>query len=227
MHVRPELGAAPRQGGDIRQPPLPSLPGIHPHPRGRTAFQQVSAQLPGIQPVGQLQHHLPVPAVPPPEQPQRQHEIHHQPRRQQPSPLLPRPRRLHRLVHQLRRENPGQDTDRDPVRQPPIRRQPLRTIMSHKTVTISHQALKQRHLAPWAVTGSLAEMTTDAISELPPVNRLHVGVRLLSGWRKIAIHSSATLCLSSRTICSGSSGMPLRSPFKTSGRSWRRVSFTC
>ena len=97
------------------------------------------------QPVRQLDHHLPVPAVPAAEQPQCQHEVHHQPRRQQPAPLLPRPGIRHHRVHQLRRENPGQHPDRDPVRQPAVRRQPLRTIMRHKTATIPRQALKQGH----------------------------------------------------------------------------------
>ena len=100
-----------------------------------------------VQAVGQLGHHLPVPAVPAPEQPQGQHEIHHQPGRQQPPPLLPRPGDLDDLIHQLRRERPRQHPDRDPVRQPAVRRQTLRTIMSHKTVTISHQALRQGHWA--------------------------------------------------------------------------------
>ena len=68
-----------------------------------------------------------------------------QPRWQQPAPLFPRPGIRHRGVHQLRRENPGQDTDRDPVRQPPVRREPFRTIMRHKTVTLPHQTLKQGH----------------------------------------------------------------------------------
>ena len=134
-----ELPAAPRQGGDVRLPPPPALPGIDPAVRVQLPGQQVRAAPLVIQAVGQLGHHLPVPAVPAPEQPQRQHEVHHQPGRQQPPPLLPRPRRLHDLIHQLRRESPGQNPDRDPVRQPAVRRQTLRTIMSHKTVTIPHQ----------------------------------------------------------------------------------------
>ena len=101
-----------------------------------------------VQPVRELRHHLPVPAVPAPEQPQRQHEVHHQPRRQQPPPLLPRPGILHRRIHQLRRENPGQHPDRDPVRQPAVRREPFRTIMCHETVTIPDKVLTQGH---WAV----------------------------------------------------------------------------
>jgi hypothetical protein len=63
------------------------------------------------------------------------------------APLLPRPRRLDDPVDQLRRERPGQHTDRDPVRQPPVRRQAFRTIMSHKTVTLPHYLLKQGHWA--------------------------------------------------------------------------------
>ena len=43
-----------------------------------------------------------------PEQPQSQHEVHHQPRRQQPTPLLPRPCHLNDLIDQVRRERPGQ-----------------------------------------------------------------------------------------------------------------------
>ena len=119
-----------------------------PSPRGQLPGQQVRAPPLVIQPVGQLGHHLPVAAVPAPEQPQRQDEVHHQPGRQQPPPLLPGPRRLDDLIDQLRRERPGQRPDRDPVRQPAVRRQPLSTIMSHKTVTLSRQRLKQGH---WAV----------------------------------------------------------------------------
>ena len=125
--------------------------------------QQVTGAPLVIQPVGQLGHHLPVPAVPAPEQPQGQHEIHHQPRRQQPAPLLPRPGRVHRGVHQLRSENPGQDTNRDPVRQPAVRRQPLRTIMRHKTVTIPRQTLKQGH---WAVGPNDRRVVASALSDL-------------------------------------------------------------
>ena len=142
---RAELAPPPRQRGDVRRPPPPPLPRIHPAARIQVPGQQASGAPLMVQPVRQLDHHLPVPAVPAPEQPQRQHEIHHQPRRQQPAPLLPRPGILHRGIHQLRRENPGQDTDRDPVRQPPVRREPLRTIMRHKTLTVPRQTLKQRH----------------------------------------------------------------------------------
>ena len=101
-----------------------------------------------VQPVRQLGHHLPVPAVPAPEQPQRQREVHHQPRRQQPAALLPGPGHLDDLIDQFRRERPGQNPDRDTVRQPSVRRQTLSTIMSHKTVTLPHHALRQGH---WAV----------------------------------------------------------------------------
>ena len=65
--------------------------------------------------------------------------------RQQPAPLLPCPGHLDDLIDQLRRERPRQHLHRDPVRQPAVRREPLRTIMSHGTVTISHQTLKQGH----------------------------------------------------------------------------------
>ena len=110
--------------------------------------QQVTGAPLVVQPVRQLGHHLPVPAVPAPEQPQRQHEIHHQPRREQPSPLLPGPGRVNRRIHQLRRENPGQHTDRDPVRQPAVRREPFRTVMRHETVTIPPETLRQGHWPP-------------------------------------------------------------------------------
>ena len=143
---RAELAAASRQRGDVRLPPPPPLSRVNPAARIHLLpVQQVTGAPLVIQPVGQLGHHLPVPAVPAPEQPQGQHEVHHQPRRQEPPPLLPCPGRVHRGVHQLRGENPGQDTDRDPVRQPAIRRQPFRTIMRHKTVTIPRQALTQGH----------------------------------------------------------------------------------
>ena len=144
---RAELAAAPRQRGDVRRLPPPPAAGVHPAVRVQPPGQQVTGAPLVIQPVGQLGHHLPVPAVPAAEQPQGQHEVHHQPRRQQPAPLLPDPGRVHRRIHQLRRENPGQHTDRDPVRQPAVRRQPFRTIMRHKTVTIPHQTLKQGHCA--------------------------------------------------------------------------------
>ena len=51
----------------------------------------------------------------------------------EPASLLPRPGSGHRGVHQLRRENPGQDADRDPVRQPAVRREPLSAIMRPAT----------------------------------------------------------------------------------------------
>ena len=147
---RAELAAAPGQRGDVRRPPPPPLPRVHPAVRVQMLpVQQVRSAALVIQAVGQLGHHLPVAAVPAPEQPQRQHEVHHQPGRQQPAPLLPDPGRSHRRIHQLRCENPGQDTNRDPVRQPPVRRQPLRTIMRHRTVKIPHQILKQGH---WALS---------------------------------------------------------------------------
>ena len=59
----------------------------------------------------------------------------------------PNPGRVHRRIHQQRRENPGQHTDRDPVRQPAVRREPFRTIMCHETVTIPLETLKQGHWA--------------------------------------------------------------------------------
>ncbi len=117
----------------------------NPAVRVQLLVQQVTGTPLVIQPVGQLGHPLPGPAVPAAEQPQGQREVHHQPRRQQPAPLLPGPGRVHRRIHQLRRENPGQDTNRDPVRQPAVRRQPFRTIMRHETVTIPRQTLKQGH----------------------------------------------------------------------------------
>ena len=143
----PSFAAPAGQRGDVRLPPPPPLAGVYPAARVQAPGQQVRAAPLVVQPVGQLGHHLPVPAVPAPEQPQRQHEVHHQPRRQQPAPLLPRPRHLNGLIDQLRRERPGQHPDRDPVRQPPVRRQTLRTIMSHKTVTLPHHALRQGHWA--------------------------------------------------------------------------------
>ena len=143
---RAELAAAPRQRGDVRRLPPPPLPRVHPPPGVQLLpGQQVTGAPLMVEPVGQLGHHLPVPAVPAPEQPQRQHEVHHQPRRQQPAPLLPRPGRVHRGVHQLRRENPGQHTDRDPVRQPAVWGEPFRTIMRHETVTIPRHTLTQGH----------------------------------------------------------------------------------
>ena len=141
----PSFAAPARQRGDVRLLPPPARPGVHPAVRVQLPGQQVRAAPLVVQPVGQLGHHLPVPAVPAPEQPQREHEVHHQPGRQQPAPLLPRPRHLDGLIDQLRRERPGQHPDRDPVRQPPVRRQTLRTIMSHKTVTLPHHALRQGH----------------------------------------------------------------------------------
>jgi hypothetical protein len=126
------------------------MPGRDGHPAGisaaliptspRTARKQAARSRrnlapPVIQAVRQLGHHLPVPAVPAPEQPQRQHEVHHQPGRQQPPALLPGARRPDNLIDQVRRERPGQHPDRDPVRQPAVRRQTLSTIMSRKTIT--------------------------------------------------------------------------------------------
>ena len=117
-------------------------PRVHPAIRVQLAGQQVRSAAAVVQPVGQLGHHLPVAAVPAPEQPQCQDEVHDQTGRQQPAADLPGSRRPDHLIHQIRRERPGQHPDRDPVRQPPVRRQPLSTIMSHKTVTLSQQYLK-------------------------------------------------------------------------------------
>ena len=106
-----QLPPAPRQRGDVRQPPLAALARIDPSSRRQPPGQQVRAPPLAVQPVGQLGHHLPVPAVPAPEQPQGQDEIHHQPGRQQPAPLLPRPGHLDDLVDHLWRERPGQHPD--------------------------------------------------------------------------------------------------------------------
>ena len=57
-------------------------PGVHPAARVQLPGQQVRAAPLVVQAVGQLGHHLPVPAVPASEQPQREHEVHHQPGRQ-------------------------------------------------------------------------------------------------------------------------------------------------
>ena len=76
----PSFPAAARQIRDIRLPPPPALPRTDPAVRLQLPGQQVSAAPLMVQPVGQLGHHLAVPAVPAPEQPQGQHEIHHQPR---------------------------------------------------------------------------------------------------------------------------------------------------
>ena len=145
-----QLAAPAGQRGDVRQPPLAAAPRIHPPSRRQAPGQQARPPPLATQAAGQLGHPLPVPAVPAPEQPQRQREAHHQPGRQQPAPPLPRPGHLDDLIDQLRRERPGQHPHRDPVRQPAIRREPLRTIMSHKTATISHQTLKQGH---WPCSG--------------------------------------------------------------------------
>ena len=67
---RAELAAPAGQGGDVRLPPPPAVPGIDPAARVQLPGQQVRAAPLVIQPVGQLGHHLPVPAVPAPEQPQ-------------------------------------------------------------------------------------------------------------------------------------------------------------
>ena len=150
QRVGAQLAPRPGQRGDVRRPPPAARAGIHPARGIQLPGQQVRAPPPVIQPVRQLDHHLPVAAVPAPEQPQRQNEVHHQPGRQQPPPRLPGPRRVDDRIDQIRRERPCQRADRDPVRQPAIRRQPLSTIMSHKTVTLSRQRLKQGH---WGYLG--------------------------------------------------------------------------
>jgi hypothetical protein len=114
--VGAQLPAPARQRRDVRLPPPPAVPGIYPAVRVQVSGQQVSAPPPAIQPVGQLGHHLPVSAVPAPEQPKRQDEIHHQPRRQKPTPPLARAGQIDDLIDQIRRERPGQHPDRDPVR---------------------------------------------------------------------------------------------------------------
>ena len=63
------------QRGDIRRPPPAAIPGIHPAGRVQLPGQQVLATPLVIQPVRQLDHHLPVAAVTAPEQPQRQAEV--------------------------------------------------------------------------------------------------------------------------------------------------------
>jgi len=65
--VGAEFAAAPRQGGDVRLPPPPALAGIDPAARVQAPGQQVRAAPLVVQAVGQLGHHLPVPAVPAPE----------------------------------------------------------------------------------------------------------------------------------------------------------------
>jgi hypothetical protein len=55
---------------------------------------------------------------------------------------------------QFRRKRPGQHPDRNPVRQPPVRRQTLSTIISHKTVALPHYALRQGHWASGQALGN-------------------------------------------------------------------------
>ncbi len=124
----------PRQRGDVRDPPPPTPARIDPPGRVPVPFQQLRTTPPVIQPVHQLAHHLPVTTVPAPKQPQRQHEIHHQPGRQQPAPHLPGVGRGHDLIHQLRRERPGQRPHRHPVGQPAPRRHSLGPVMRHQKI---------------------------------------------------------------------------------------------
>src|SRR5262249_16965485 len=72
------------------------------------------------QPLGQQPGHLLIPLTK--EQAHRQHVIDHHPGRQQPAAPLHPPGLSNHPVHQLRRERRRQKPDRDPVRQPFIRR---------------------------------------------------------------------------------------------------------
>ena len=70
---------------------------------------------------------------------EREHEIHHGPRGQQPFPLLPPPRLREHLIDQLTGDQPGQHAQRDPVRQ----RRPG-NLLSHKgTIPGMHRAMKR------------------------------------------------------------------------------------
>ena len=118
-------------------------PGIDPPVRVQLPGQQVLPAPPVIQAIRQLGHHLPYPQFRP--RNSRNASTKYTMGRQRPPALLPRPRRLDDPIHQVRREHPGQHAYRDPVGQPAIRRQTLSTIMSHKTITLSHHRLRQGH----------------------------------------------------------------------------------
>ena len=145
QRIGPQPGPGPRQeemfGGRHRRP----CPGIDPAVRVEDPVQQLLAAAAVIQRVHQLDHHPPVAAVRAPEQPQRQHEVHHQPGRQQPATQLPGVGRVHHPIHQLRRERPGQRPHRHPVGQPPLRRDPHRPVMRH-TVIIPRDDHQAAHL---------------------------------------------------------------------------------
>ncbi len=88
--------------------------GAEPLPRlgqRRTGRQRQAVQVP--QPVREPPHHRPVArrsaAVRSTEQAQTEHEIHHQPRGQQPLPLLTAARQLDHLIDECRGDLPGQD----------------------------------------------------------------------------------------------------------------------
>ena len=121
QRIGAQPGPGPRQVGDVRRAPPPALPGIHPTVRIQHPGQQLPAAAAVIQPVDQLAQHPGVAAVAAPEQPQRQHEVHHEPGRQQPATDLPGVGHLHHLIHQLGRERLGQRPYRHPVGQPPLR----------------------------------------------------------------------------------------------------------
>ena len=93
VRVRPELGAAPRQGGGIRQPPLPSLPGIHPHPRCRRPSSRSAPSCRECSPSASFSITCPYPQFLSRKSQARTGSPTSPPG--EPPPLLPRPRRIH------------------------------------------------------------------------------------------------------------------------------------
>ena len=105
---------SPGPGWRCGRPPPPPLPGIHPTGRIKRPIQQLPAPAAVIQPVDQLAHHSAVAAVAAAEQPQRQHEVHHQPGH-----------RRERAEHARSGSHPSGDTLR-PTRHAPPRDHPDR-----------------------------------------------------------------------------------------------------
>ena len=106
------------------------------------------------------------------EQAHRQHEIDHHPRGQQPTTLLAPPALLDDLIDQLRREHPREHTDRDPVRQPPLRQ---RLQLSR----------------PWHTTPNDPHPSKSPVSTLGVVRRCQrANVRSGQATRSAADHSS-------------------------------------
>jgi hypothetical protein len=141
-----DLPVGQRLAHHIKQRPqrLRPQPGPRPGDRRRGRHPPAPAPAPRIrQPLSQQPGHLLIAL--PEEQAHRQHVINHHPRRQQPAALLHPARLRDHPVHQLRRERHRQQPNRDPVRQPLIRRRLHLSSTRHAGTLPAILPLSQRY----------------------------------------------------------------------------------